>query len=285
MRTPSIITRIADIILRQADDYRYSYDPEHRNRPDWRAFETDKGWSNDPKDDPKNKQDDTHGANYPYELREEDHDYFEAVKNGDEETASSIVKAFAENSGYTSPVVYHGSGEPFNEFKRRYERDGFNSELEALRHNRFGKGIFFTDKKDVAEKFGKVIRPFYLKTDHLREFNLGGADFFEGGLYDEETGEPYLDDEGKHMRVEQRHLPDEAAEDFLVDKDGWNYGVLLKGIYESIPSKGYPKPMSNIWVVANPSQIKSAETIVKDDQGNIIPPSQRFNSKSNDTRY
>ncbi len=56
MRLSQTINRIADTILRQAEDYKYSYDPEHRNRPDWRSFETEKGWSNDPKDDPKNKQ-------------------------------------------------------------------------------------------------------------------------------------------------------------------------------------------------------------------------------------
>ena len=37
--------------------------------------------------------------------------------------------------------------------------------------------------------------------------------------------------------------------------------------------------------VFNPNQIKSADPIVKDDNGDIIPPSQRFNPLSQDIRY
>jgi hypothetical protein len=44
-----IVNRIASIIL--ADEYKYIYDPEHRNKPrDGEFFETDRGWSNDPRD-------------------------------------------------------------------------------------------------------------------------------------------------------------------------------------------------------------------------------------------
>jgi hypothetical protein len=38
-------------------------------------------------------------------------------------------------------------------------------------------------------------------------------------------------------------------------------------------------------VVFDSEQIKSADPIVKDDQGNIIPLSERFNSKKSDIRY
>ncbi len=57
MRICQNIVRIAEIVLRQAgDDYQYIHDPDHRNRPHGTFWPTDKGWSNDPKDDPKNKQ-------------------------------------------------------------------------------------------------------------------------------------------------------------------------------------------------------------------------------------
>ena len=38
-------------------------------------------------------------------------------------------------------------------------------------------------------------------------------------------------------------------------------------------------------VVLNPNQIKSADPITRDDQGNVIPLSERFNDQSNDIRY
>jgi N12 class adenine-specific DNA methylase len=40
-----------------------------------------------------------------------------------------------------------------------------------------------------------------------------------------------------------------------------------------------------VFTVFSPSQIKSADPVVKDDQGNVIPLSERFNSESNDIRY
>lgn len=43
------INRIANIILAEGD-YQYIHDPEHRNKPHGAFFETEKGWSNDPKD-------------------------------------------------------------------------------------------------------------------------------------------------------------------------------------------------------------------------------------------
>lgn len=39
------------------------------------------------------------------------------------------------------------------------------------------------------------------------------------------------------------------------------------------------------FVVFDPEQIKSAEAITYDDAGNVIPLSERFNSRSNDIRY
>ena len=42
---------------------------------------------------------------------------------------------------------------------------------------------------------------------------------------------------------------------------------------------------STSYVVFDPSQIKSADPITRDDQGNIIPPSQRFNPEKQDIRF
>lgn len=39
------------------------------------------------------------------------------------------------------------------------------------------------------------------------------------------------------------------------------------------------------FIVFNPSQVKSAEIITRDDNGEIIPPSQRFNDEETDIRY
>ncbi|OPY13028.1 MAG: hypothetical protein A4E69_01867 [Syntrophus sp. PtaB.Bin138] len=166
-------------------------------------------------------------------------------------------------------VVYHASGEAFNRFRRRYERDGVASAEEASRINRFGKGIFFSSSPDTASFFGDVVRPFFLKIDTLFEVNLGGADYFSGMLYDPETGEQYLDDDGNPSKVDPDYLPNEMAERHLDDQGKYNTGVFVGGVYERIPSKGHPQPLSDTWIVGNPNQIKSAaDNIGTFDSGN-----------------
>ena len=155
-------------------------------------------------------------------------------------------------------VVYHSSGEEFNVFRKRYERDGVASAEEASSINRFGKGIFFSSDSSISSKFGGTTRSFYLKIDNLYEVNLGGASYFDGTLHDPETGETILDDDDKPMKVDNDFLPDEMAETHLDDKGKYNTGIVVRGVYENIPSKRKPVPMSDTWIVGNPDQIKSA---------------------------
>ncbi len=55
MRISTNIDCLVEQILRTAkgDDYQYIHDPDHRNRPHGTFFPTKKGWSNNPKDNPK----------------------------------------------------------------------------------------------------------------------------------------------------------------------------------------------------------------------------------------
>jgi hypothetical protein len=59
-------------------------------------------------------------------------------------------------------------------------------------------------------------------------------------------------------------------------------GVVAKGVYDS-PFGTEIK--SNVYAVKNTNQIKSSDFITRDDEGNIIPLSQRFDSSNDDIRY
>jgi len=155
-------------------------------------------------------------------------------------------------------VVYHAGPEEFDVFKRRYERDGVKSAEESAAINRFGKGIFFSSDPTVAEKFGGTVRGFFLNIRDLYHSYPGAADYFEGGMYDPETGEKWLDDDGNHIKIDKDFLPDEMAERHLQDSDDAITGVHVQGIYERIPSKGKPQPLADTWIVGSPYQIKSA---------------------------
>ena len=214
-----------------------------------------------------------------------DAEYADAVAKGDMETAQRMVDEAAKRAGYNFGPVWHSSSEVFNVFRKRYERDGVLSAQEASLIGRFGKGIFFSSDPVVSEKFGRVKRKFYLKIDELTEYDLGGASYYDGTLHDQETGEVLLDDDGKPMKVDQDMLPDEMSEIQLDDSGTRNTGVIVRGVYESIPSKGKPKPMADTYVVGNPSQIKSADAATYDDNGDLIPLSRRFDDARADIRF
>lgn len=64
----------------------------------------------------------------------------------------------------------------------------------------------------------------------------------------------------------------------------WEIGEIPEGL----DSLSEPSPIGvggNDYVVFNPNQIKSADPVTRDEQGNVIPLSRRFQSASNDIRF
>ncbi len=311
----SYIERLAEVILRQAEGYRYSYDPEHRNRPDWRAFETEKGWSNDPKDDPQNKQ--VEPQNVLRGTISDDSSYFEAVKeaesSGDMSVVQKMVYEKAKQSGYGEPVK-HATPFNFNEFKRsmasRTDPDtnvvGFHVGSHA---EEFSPAI--TGTQDRGEKG---------KTKILNLFvNLGktiGRRDAEKIVYDQvgqeiDSGRESISDEATFPKgydtVVFANPPTwspEAQKEFdetgvFKDRKGYLYkkdleyngvdlcytdGEYITGYRDLKEALSPELTGGSHFVIKKPNQIKSSNPIVKDDQGNIIPLSQRFNPKSNDIR-
>ena len=57
--------------------------------------------------------------------------------------------------------------------------------------------------------------------------------------------------------------------------------------YDGIKDKGgkYVDSTHTVWIPFYPNQIKSADPVTYDDNGNVIPLSERFNSEDDDIRY
>jgi hypothetical protein len=53
---------------------------------------------------------------------------------------------------------------------------------------------------------------------------------------------------------------------------------------DSIAFFEHGNPDSTSWIISSPAQIKSADPVTYDDAGNVIPLSQRFNSRNEDIR-
>lgn len=202
----------------------------------------------------------TNAKKKQYSLSEADSKYNSAVKSGDIETAQRLVDEAAKNAGYTTKA-YHGTlTKGITEFKKSFIGSRFSYDE---------VGFFFTDNLKLAEDYatsefdadrkGEVISA-YIKTSNAFIFDKdyaiknGYGNVFRDndiiGVWD--NYQSALLDEAEEMRA-----------DSIIVKDGQSMMV----------------------VAFEPNQIKSAEPITYDNNGNVIPLSERFNAKKRDIRF
>lgn len=199
----------------------------------------------------------------PPSAAENDAKYLSAVKSGDMETAQAMVEEAAKAAGY-SRRMYHGAkrGKTFTVFK------GWQYFTENEKYARRYTG---NDENNMYSVFVKAEHPFDTRTAEARkvfenirqEYGLSDLSNLDSGLPDWTDGYDISD------YIEENDLPYDMI---LLDEGG----DLVDG-----------KPVSRgiSYVVRDSAQIKSADPITYDDNGNIIPLSERFNGGNSDIRY
>ena len=131
-----------------------------------------------------------------------------------------------ENSPENSSQVIDSNGEPLVVYHGSY----FNGNIFKIKYDNNGVGlIYFSNKKIVAEKYGKI-REFFLKVQNLDEIDLDYRGFNDA--YDNTSLETYLSE----------------TED----------GLLMLNIYDD-PSGKKKGVISNVYAVKYPNQIKLAD--------------------------
>ena len=204
--------------------------------------------------------------------------YFTALDRGDMDIAQKMVENAAKRAGYIT-IAYHGTNAEFYVF----DPDKFGlfdngSKLRIAGVDDKGKLIMQT-VKDEGFFFSA------LKSD--AEDHANGAAEIAGGS--PRTVAAYLK-LGKPLIVEM--------DKFYAEKKGYNtqdwydkhtaeiLDEFHSGDYDSIWVKNPVRPTKdNLYIVFQPEQIKSADTVTYDDNGNIIPLSERFNQKKDDIRF
>ena len=156
-----------------------------------------------------------------------------------------MVDEAAKAAGYTIGPVYHGT----QSVKRFYKFAGtWNYRFAAEKGT-----TYFTNNKDVAAGYGVRVVDAYLRMINPLE----------------------VDAKGQHWTITSPSALVKAK------RDG-NDGVIIRNVRD-VPA-GVPDQVADVYVTFNPSQIKSADPVTYDDNGNVIPLSQRFNSRSEDIR-
>lgn len=215
------------------------------------------------------------------EVVKRDRDYAAAVASGNVAEQQRHVDEAAKWAGYDGAAFHGTPSGGFTVFEKRPtyfstdkpSADVFkSSSASSIRSWAIPKDAT-PETKSVYLKTGRVFDT--RKPEHAEIFR---REFFGKGGKEWSSNETPLS---------SRNLPDWTDGRDLVDwiteeKKPFDSIILDEG---SLPTmEGGVKWRGPSIVVWKPKQIKSADPITRDDAGRIIPPSERFNPKSNDIR-
>lgn len=224
---------------------------------------------------------------------EQDAEYMQAVEDGDMEKAKEMVRAAAK-AAMPGTVVVDEDGAP-----------------KVVYHGSYTYG--FNEFATPGEPLQGAI---WLSTDfdYATIYSNYGIDENESGIYDlyADIKNPlnlgYIEDVigsdvwnkiAESLNLTPEQLFDSVSEGF---PGGYENAVDRQYIYDFtrsasfvnlLKSKGYDGMVAienrqrrvQTYAALNSNQVKSAKPIERDDEGNVIPLSQRFNDGSNDIRF
>jgi len=188
--------------------------------------------------------------------------YMAAAESGDTETAQRLVDEAAKEAGYDMHL-YHGAK----------KGGGFT---------RFKDWSYFTANKQYAERYQQRDNPdslydVYVKSDRMFDTRKKkDRAIFE--KYREEYGMSELQNSGLPDWTDGYDIVD------FIEENGLDYdGIVLDEGGDMVDGK--PVSRGESYVIRKSDQVKSASAVTRDDQGNIIPLEERFNSKNDDIRF
>ena len=241
------------------------------------------------------------GMLFSQDLSSLDAEYLELAKNPkkNEKALQKMVDTAAKKAGYKIGPVYHGTTADFTSFD--YQSIG-----EGAGGFAFGPGFYFTESKNEAlgytQREGKrgQILPVYLKVNKARAWN--------SDLLTKDELRPVIE-RAANLELQEAltYNSDSVIEDTFIANLGGSMESAAEMLSEAIPStiasqlgrmKGsgiapehFLRALNEvtgidaitnkdrgITVIITPEQIKLAEPVTKDDQGNVIPLSERFDS-------
>lgn len=214
------------------------------------------------------------------QFSERDKEYNDAVKRGDMETAQRMVDEAAEEALKSS--------------KARIDEDGDywqgEGKLAPVYHSTFSDFNVFDRNKLGENTDGEASDEFFEATAHVGFWfntqNLsGGITRYQGG----KALKCYLDINRMYFPGTLEALANDIAEqwddDLTPAENGQAFADSLRWRrYDGIVV-GDTEFGGISFVVLEPNQIKSADPVTYDDNGNVIPLSERFNSSSPDIRF
>ena len=212
-------------------------------------------------------------------LSDRDSSYMDAVNRGDMETAQRMVDEAAKEAGY-SYKGYHGTPSGgFTKFKTHLPGmlDGIES-IFLSKDKGTASSYAYGGNKKIYDLFAKIEKPLIVDCGAMpaNDIRLGG--------YGKEDLKALVN---KYVRDAWGHIKttvNSASTDqigYAALRSGMYDGVIFKNVKDSYNSNSY----TDVYEVFTPEQVKSADPVTYDDNGKVIPLSERFNSENSDIRY
>lgn len=217
-----------------------------------------------------------------------DADYMSAVESGDMETAQRMVDEAAESwsNGNRLYTTDDETGEVLFEFYR--SADGGRTVWNGHGNNQ-AQGVFLTSNKYIANAFdpdGKHIT-VYAKAENPFEIDANG-EIYTAIPVDEDNASDWLSDIISYNTVWSDQENDYVIET-TVDIDNLYPAAFEQG-YDAVIVKNVKEGVgggiaTDVVLKDGGLQMKSADPITYDDNGNVIPLSKRFDENQEDIRY
>lgn len=236
---------------------------------------------------------------------EMDAEYMDAIERGDTETAQELVNEAADEAGYTIKA-YHGTqADRFNVFDK---------ELVGKGTDQFGAGFYFATDQEAASHYGSTMYSVYLdiKNPIRIQRSIDGGDLYDVEItptkaykilkkhplmYDAEESplgdffDSYWEEGPKDWMI--REMAKQYTSIGLLDGDRTAFRDYPNELHEAIRDvlgyDGVEVTFDNtdgkFYVAWFDTQMKSADPVTYDDNGNVIPLSERFNREKNDIRF
>ena len=198
----------------------------------------------------------TENSNIRYSLPS-DAPYLSAVNHGDMEEAQRLVDEKAMETFPNSVLIqngkfrkmWHHTNQEFTEFL-----PGSSPDLGGI------KGIFFTPNEygAISSAGRDIHKQYYLNVENLKfSYGVKKDEQFADELHRRQEG---VTDREEIARINKEFSDETGIDAFFDWQNGW-------------------------YTMLNPENIKSADPVTYDDNGNVIPLSERFRTGNPDIRY
>jgi hypothetical protein len=208
---------------------------------------------------------------------EEDAEYMKAVETGDLEKAQQMVDEAARKAGYTQKVY------------RVDEYEGDRDRYKGVRG-----GVYYAESLDYFDHSDtgyhrEDAEPFYINTDgffdpmnEMRNLIVNAwadilgreSDFEKYGIEDESDT-----DRGQYNDGEEILTTSTDGLAYAAQEQGYK-GVILR----DIPQRGTSGAFTE-YAIFDSDKVKSADAVTYDNDGNVIPLSERFQDDNEDIRF